>query len=107
MSAHLTSTELDDWSRRRDSEAHLPTLVRKLLMATVRPDWIRMPAAEGVALSGLDGVVKVSGGAPPYVPAGDSAWECGTNAGKRSKATKDYEKRTEKTPARERAGLQP
>jgi hypothetical protein len=103
MSAHLTSTELDDWSRRRDSEAHLPTLVRKLLMATVRPDWIRMPAAEGVALSGLDGVVKVSGGAPPYVPAGDSAWECGTNAGQRSKATEDYEKRTEKTPAEERA----
>lgn len=103
MSAHLTSTELDDWSRRRDSEAHLPTLVRKLVMATVRPDWIRMPAAEGVALPGLDGVVNVSGGAPPYVPAGDSVWELGTNAKVRAKAVDDYTKRTKQTKADERA----
>ena len=58
-------------------------------MATVRPDWIRMPAAEGVALAGLDGVVSVSGGAPPYVPAGDSVWELGTNEAKRKKAVDD------------------
>lgn len=103
VSAHLTSTELDDWSRRRDSEAHLPTLVRKLVLASVRPDWIRMPAAEGIALRGLDGVVRVSGGAPPYVPAGDSVWEFGTNAGPRGKATEDYAKRTTQTPAEHRA----
>ena len=103
MSAHLTSTDLDDWSRKRDSEAHLPTLVRKLIMATVRPDWIRMPAAEGVALPGLDGTVNVSVGAPPYVPAGDSAWECGTERGVRAKAIKDYNKRTKETDTAERA----
>lgn len=103
MSAHLTSTDLDEWSRKRDSEAHLPTLVRKLVMATVRPDWIRMPAAEGVALPGLDGIVNVSGGAPPYVPAGDSAWECGTDRGVRAKAIKDYAKRTAETTPEVRA----
>ncbi|WP_421735721.1 hypothetical protein [Cellulomonas sp.] len=103
MSTHLTSTDLDDWSRRRDSEAHLPTLVRKLVMATVRPDWIRVPAAEGVALPGLDGVVNVAGGAPPYVPVGASAWEFGTSAGQRKKAVDDYEKRTRETTAEERA----
>lgn len=103
MSAHLTSTDIDDWSRKRDSEAHLPTLVRKLVMATVRPDWIRMPAAEGVALPGLDGIINVSGGAPPYVPAGDSAWECGTDRGVRAKAIDDYDKRTAETTPEERA----
>jgi hypothetical protein len=43
MSAHLTSTDLDDWSRRRDSQGHLPTLVRRLIMATVKPDRLRYP----------------------------------------------------------------
>jgi hypothetical protein len=103
LAVRLTSADLDDWSRRKDSEGHLPTLVRRLIMATVRPDWIRMPAAEGVALAGLDGVVSVSGGAPPYVPAGDSVWELGTNEAKRKKAVDDYEKRTKATPEEERA----
>lgn len=103
MGVRVTSTDLDDWSRRKDSEAHLPTLVRRLIMATSRPAYIRMPAAEGVALAGLDGVVSVNGGAAPYVPSGDSMWELGTNAGKRAKAIEDYEKRTQGTLAAERA----
>jgi hypothetical protein len=72
-------------------------------MASSRPHNIRMPAAEGVALAGLDGVVSVKGGAPPYVPAGDSIWELGTNEKKRAKAVDDYEKRTKGTSAAERA----
>lgn len=103
MTIRVTSTDLDDWSRRKDSEAHLPTLVRRLIMASSRPDYIRMPAAEGVALSGLDGVVHVKDGAAPYVPAGDSIWELGTNAERLSKANEDYEKRTNQTPSTVRA----
>lgn len=61
-----------------------------------------MPAAESVALSGLDGVVQVKGGAAPYVPAGDSVWEMGTNAQRLAKANGDYEKRTRQTPPAER-----
>ena len=105
MSARITSADLDDWSRRRDSEGHLPTLVRRLIMASVRPDWIRMPAAEGVALAGLDGVVSVTGGSHPYVPAGNSVWELGTNEKRKAKATADYTKRTDETPADERKNL--
>jgi hypothetical protein len=98
MSVHITSGDLDEWSRRRDSEGHLPTLVRRLIMETVRPDWIRMPAAEGVALSGLDGIVSISGSSHPYLPDGDSVWEIGTEQGQRAKAIRDYEKRTKDTP---------
>lgn len=105
MSVHITNTDLDDWSRRRDSEGHLPTLVRRLIMASVRPDWIRMPAAEGVALKGLDGVVSVAGACHPYVPVGNSVWELGTNEKRKAKATADYMKRTEDTPADERKNL--
>lgn len=98
MGVHITSGDLDEWSRRRDSEGHLPTLVRRLIMETVRPDWIRMPAAEGVALSGLDGIVSVTGSSHPYVPDGDSVWEIGTEQAQRAKAISDYEKRTKDTP---------
>jgi hypothetical protein len=98
MSAHITSGDLDEWSRRRDSEGHLPTLVRRLIMASVRPDWIRMPAAEGVAQPGLDGILTVSDSNHPYVPVGDSVWEVGTKQAQRAKATEDYDKRTDETP---------
>ncbi|WP_433117863.1 hypothetical protein [Micromonospora sp. CA-246542] len=104
MSTDLTATDLDEWSRRRDAEGHLPTLVRKLIMASVRPDRIRIPAAEGVALPGLDGVVTVAGGSPPYVPSGTSVWEMGTNQNPKSKAKKDYAKRTKDTLEGDRAG---
>jgi hypothetical protein len=41
--------------------------------------------------------MRVVGDSPPFVPAGDSAWECGTNIGIRAKAKKDYETRTVST----------
>ena len=71
----LTATDLDDWSGRRDAEAHLPTLVRRLIMATAAPSSLRIAAAEGIRSPGFDGVLDVPGGAPPYVPAGRSVWE--------------------------------
>lgn len=102
MNAQLTSTDLDDWSRRRDTQGQLPALVRRLIMSTVRPERIRFPAAEGIALHGLDGILKVAGSAGPYVPAGDSAWDASTEDPPKSKATRDYTKRTKQTAAAER-----
>lgn len=103
MSTQVTSTDLDQWSHRRDTQGQLPGLVRRLIMATVRPERIRFPAHEGIALPGLDGILKVAGSAGPFVPAGDSAWEASTEARPRSKATRDYMKRTKQTGATERA----
>lgn len=103
MSTQLTGTDLDQWSNRRETQGQLPSLLRRLVMSTVRPERIRFPAAEGIALPGLDGILKVAGSAGPYVPAGDSAWEASTEARPRSKATRDYTKRTKQTTAAERA----
>ncbi|MET9019218.1 hypothetical protein ABZV93_04470 [Actinopolymorpha sp. NPDC004070] len=103
MSIQLTSTDLDQWSNRRDAQGKLPALVRRLLMSTVRPERIRFPAAEGIALPGLDGVLRVSGPAGPYVPAGESVWEASTEARPKPKATRDYTKRTNETTTVERA----
>lgn len=97
MSSLLTSADLVEWSERLDSQGHLPTLIRRLIMGTVRPDRVRVPSGESVALPGLDGEVRVSGGSKPFVPAGSSVWEFGTNYARKKKATDDYEKRTRET----------
>jgi hypothetical protein len=102
----ITATELEAWSGTRHAQAHLPTLVRRLVMATVVPSSVRFPAAEGVSAPGFDGVVEVDGSASPFVPAGRSVWELGTGAsrgGPSSKAEDDYSKRTRQTPDEERA----
>ena len=98
MSTELTSSDLDQWSSRRDAQGQLPAVVRQLIMSTVRPERIRFPADEGIALKGLDGILSVPGGAPPYVPAGDSVWEASTQANSKFKVNSDYTKRTKKTP---------
>lgn len=99
----LTATDLDNWSGRRDAQAQLPTLMRRLIMATAVPSSIRIAAAEGVGSPGFDGVVEVLGGAPPFLPAGRSVWELGTGRSPSNKAAADYRKRTEQTSPAERA----
>src|SRR5450759_536000 len=89
----LTATDLEQWSEHNDSREHLPTLVRRLILATAAPDSLRMPAAEGVGLPGLDGKVICPAGAPPFVPAGTSVWEMGTGNDPRAKAQSDYRTR--------------
>lgn len=90
----VTAKDLDDWSPRLDARAHLPTLIRRLLFASVRPDQIVVPDAEGTGLPGLDGIVFSAAGAPPYVPGGRSAWEFKTSADAQRELGKDYRKRT-------------
>ncbi len=55
MTELLTATNLEQWSERNDSREHLPTLVRRLILAVAAPETLRMPAAGGVGLPGLDG----------------------------------------------------
>ncbi len=106
MSELLTATDLEQWSERNDSREHLPTLVRRLILATAAPDSLRMPAAEGVGLPGLDGEVTCPAGAPPFVPAGTSVWEMGTGNDPQSKAQSDYRKRLDEFTPEQRAGLE-
>lgn len=90
----VTAQDLQDWSPRLDARAHLPTLIRRLIFASVRPDQIVVPDAEGTGLPGLDGIVFTATGAPPYVPAGRSAWEFKTSGDPQTELGKDYRKRT-------------
>jgi hypothetical protein len=90
MVIYVTATDLDEWSGRRDAQAHLPTLVRRLIMPTVAPHSVHIAAAEGIGSPGFDGVLEVVDGAPPFVPAGRSVWEFGTGKHPDRKAAGDY-----------------
>jgi hypothetical protein len=105
MTELLTGTDLEQWSERNDSREHLPTLVRRLILAVAAPETLRMPAAEGVGLPGLDGEVTSPSGAPPFLPPGRSVWEMGTNRDPQDKAQRDYRKRVNGSTRDERAGV--
>ncbi|TDC41536.1 hypothetical protein [Micromonospora sp. KC213] len=105
MTELLTATDLEQWSERNDSREHLPTLVRRLILAVTAPETLRMPAAEAVGLPGLDGEVTSPPGAPPFVPPGRSVWELGTGRDPQDKAQRDYRKRVDGSTRDERAGV--
>ena len=86
-------TDLTLWADRREAQALLPKLLRRLIHRTVKQIInLDFPAGEGVQLSGLDGNLLVTEG-NEYVPTGQSAWECSTRSDIGAKADSDYEKR--------------
>lgn len=92
----VDGTDLAKWADRRDAQARLPQLVRRLIQATMigRVDSIDVRADEGVSLGGWDGIVQAKS-SNAHVPAGLSVWEMGTDSDIKGKADKDYDKRTE------------
>jgi hypothetical protein len=100
----VTPVELEDYAGRADSERVLPELISRLINLSV-PDLTlcRIPYGDAVGLSGLDGIVQTESGFRQYVPKQTSFWEMGRGERAQDKATKDYRKRTDKTPPEERA----
>ena len=89
-----TATDLQAWADRRDAQAALPQLVRRLVAATAADlTHLSVRAGEGVGLPGWDGVVEAAGWSA-FVPAGRSVWEMGVGE-PGSKAQSDYRKRTD------------
>ncbi len=89
----VDATDLAFWANRREAQAKLPQLVRRLVHANAeRVLHAGFRAGEGVQLGGWDGVVVVERG-NAFVPEGASVWEMGTTADVKGKADADYEKR--------------
>jgi hypothetical protein len=85
---------LNQWAERRDSQALLPEVIRRLVYATVAgPRRVLFPSGESVQLPGWDGYVEAPTGTQ-FVPEGISCWELGTSSQPKGKADGDYEKRT-------------
>jgi hypothetical protein len=91
----ITSLDLKRWADSIGSRAALSELIRDLIRASVpNISDIRFPIGDSSQMPGWDGHL-VSSGAPPYVPAGESAWEFGTDRKIAKKANGDYKTRSE------------
>ena len=93
-SLRVSRDNLIQWAKSGNAHKEFPRLVRSLIAETEpSAEWIDMPAGTGVALSGLDGVVRCTRG-NRFVPAGKSIWELTTQlSGTHKKAVDDYSKR--------------
>ena len=79
---------------KRKFEGLFPELIKRLILVGCQNvSSIRMPGLGDIWAPGFDGIVE-SQDQTPYVPAGKSVWEFGTNADSLSKINKDYQKRT-------------
>lgn len=89
-----TATDLRAWAERREAQAALPQLVRRLILATATDlVSVSVRAGEGVGLPGWDGLVEAAEWSP-FVPQGLSVWEMGVGD-PGPKAQSDYSKRTD------------
>jgi hypothetical protein len=88
------ATDINNWADRREAQAMLPRLIRRLVLASIkRAERIHFRSEEGVQLGGWDGIVQVPEG-NAFVPDGISAWELSAERGIETKANNDYNTRS-------------
>ena len=88
------ASDLDHWASLLEGKSTFPELLRRLIRATTPTlTSLSFPSAEGVQLEGWDGLTTADA-ATPYVPAGPTGWELGTNKDQKGKADDDYDTRT-------------
>ena len=74
-------------------------LVARLVWAQCpHPLYFRFPLGDSIGQPGEDGLLEAADGYPPYINAGISIWEIGTNAEPGKKITEDYKKRLKEIP---------
>jgi len=89
------ATDIDQWADRREAQATLPRLIRRLILAsTRRVERLHFRSDEGVQLAGWDGIAQVPEGSF-YVPDGVSGWELSTRSDSKGKADDDYKTRSD------------
>ena len=97
---YVTAVNIAKWSENNPREAQetLPSLIKRLIFASINPSIIRFPSGDSIVQSGWDGNLKTDKG-NAFVPTGDSAWEISTEKGVAAKANADYLKRTQNSGA--------
>ncbi len=103
MNYFVRTQEIRRWAQERlDARSTLPHLLRRLVHATVENiSKIDFPAYESIQRSGFDGVIECQLG-NAWVPSGRSVWELSVSKDCKTKAAKDFQKRTDETPENER-----
>lgn len=88
-------SEINRWASFPEAPHQLPTLVRRLILATVRSlSLLDIPDGSSVRLPSWDGRVECNS-INPWIPQEISAWELSCQQDIRSKANADYRKRTD------------
>ena len=100
---HVKAAEITTWAKNnsRDAQGTLPLLIRKLIITTVTPAYLRMPAGNSIVYRGWDGVLDCEQG-NAFIPQGHSVWEISTEQDAARKIQSDYSKRTISTCANDR-----
>ncbi len=105
MNSIVTAQQLDSWSNSLAARADLPGIVASLIRASCpRLEAYRFPHGDASQTHGFDGVADVVEG-NVFVPERRSIWEFGAGKDYRSKASRDYRKRTKKLSQAERSDL--
>ena len=89
----IETTHLKTWAGSKIAESRFPYIIKSLILAVIEPEKLRMPSGDDIWLPGYDGVVTNSVN-DRFVPLGMSIWEVSTDTKIRSKADRDYEKRS-------------
>ena len=94
----ITAQHIESWTERRtDARRELAGIVAQLIRASADEiSSIRFPEGDAGEIQGYDGelVASVAPMFKPFLPDGASVWEFGTGKDYKSKAQKDYAKRT-------------
>jgi addiction module HigA family antidote len=100
----IKARQIEDWAETQiDSRSHLPVLLRKLVHSTSNDlRRVDFPGYDNAQRKGSDGFVE-AGAATPWVPAGNSYWEFGTDQTPAAKAESDYTARLTSIDSSERA----
>ncbi|HZF49904.1 MAG TPA: ATP-binding protein [Polyangiaceae bacterium] len=88
----ISGDDLKAWAGRVEAAALLPTLVRRLLLATAPLTAVEVRADGGTRLAGWDGIVRAREESP-FCPPGVSVWELSVGEKIRQKLDDDFDKR--------------
>lgn len=101
----ITATQIEAWAEKHEARSQLPALLRKLVLSTgTNITKCDFPAYDNAQTHGWDGQV-VTDTAKPWIPAGASGWEFGTNQNPKGKAEEDYAARVAGVTPEERKDL--
>ena len=100
----IKARQIHEWAEGNlDARQHLAVLLRKLVHSTgFELRQVDFPGYDNAERKGWDGVTDAAV-ATPWIPAGRTCWEFGTDRNAATKAEKDYAARRSSVPAAERA----
>lgn len=98
----IRARQIEDWASGIQARRRLPVLLRLLINSTgISLEKADFPGNDDAERAGWDGRVEAER-ATPWIPQGSSGWEFGCNQDIKSKADKDFGKRTRSVPESER-----